>query len=225
MDNLENFDWGWMENINITNLKPLLIQELFVNKIYEKFFEVEEGDIVLDIGSSVGPFAYSILNKNPKHIYCIEPSSTEFSTLNKNLRGYPVTTIKKALGPNDNGFFSNMIYGENNQFIESISFTTLLKDYSLDKIDFLKIDCEGGEYSVFIPEHLNFLKTIPKISGEWHLQTKEEKILFRNFRDKILPQFKHYEIYSVDNVNIKWDLWNEHFIDYYQQIIIHIDNR
>lgn len=225
MDNLKNFDWGWMEDINVTNLKPLLTQELFVDRIYEKIFEVEEGDIVLDIGSSIGPFAYSILDKKPKHIYCVEPSSTEFATLNKNLRGYPATTIKKALGPNNNGFFSNMIYGEGNQFIESISFATLLKDYSLDKIDFFKIDCEGGEYDVFIPEHLNFLKTISKISGEWHLGTPEEKVLFRNFRDKILPQFKHYEVYSVDNIDIKWDLWNEHFIEYYQQVIIHIDNR
>ena len=37
MDNLENFDWGWMEDINVTNLKPLLTQELFIDKIYEKF--------------------------------------------------------------------------------------------------------------------------------------------------------------------------------------------
>jgi len=48
MINLNNFDWGWMEDTNVTNLKPLLTQELFVNRIYEKFFEVEEGDIVLD---------------------------------------------------------------------------------------------------------------------------------------------------------------------------------
>ena len=83
----------------------------------------------------------------------------------------------------------------------------------------------GGEYHVFTPEHLEFLKTIPKITGEWHLQTEEEKSLFRNFRDNILPNFNNYEVYSVDDVNVKWDLWNEHFIEYYRQVIIHIDNR
>jgi FkbM family methyltransferase len=225
---INNFDWGWMENPEVTDLKPILIKEVFKDRIYERFFSVEEGDIVLDIGTSVGPFPYSILDKKPKHIYCLEPSSIEFSTLNKNLRGFPVTPIKKGIGEHNNGFYSDMVFGEiNNEktFIESINFATLLKDYSLDKIDFFKIDCEGGEYHVFTPEHLKFLKTIPKIAGEWHLQTEEEKILFRNFRDNILPNFNNYEILAVDGVDIKWDLWNEQFIEYYRQIIIYIDNR
>jgi hypothetical protein len=29
----------------------------------------------------------------------------------------------------------------------------------------------------------------------------------------------------VDGVDIKWDLWNEHFIEYYTEVIIYIDNR
>ena len=225
---INNFDWGWMENPEVTDLKPLLIKEVFEDRIYEKFFTIDEGDIVLDIGSSVGPFAYSILGKKPKHIYCLEPSSVEFSTLNKNLRGYPVTPINKGIGEHNNGFYSDTVFGEfgnEKTFIESINFSTLLKDYSLDKIDFFKIDCEGGEYHVFTTEHLEFLKTIPKITGEWHLQTEEEKSLFRNFRDNILPGFDNYEVYSLDDVDIKWDLWNEHFIEYYRQVIIHIDNR
>ena len=109
---LNNFDWGWMENSEVTDLKPLLTREVFEDRIYEKFFTVDEDDIVLDIGSSVGPFVYSILDKKPKHVYCLEPSSTEFSTLNKNLRGFPVTSIKKGIGPNNDGFYSCLIYGE-----------------------------------------------------------------------------------------------------------------
>jgi len=220
--NLENFDWGWMDN---DVLKNILIKEIFIDRIYEKFFEVEEGDIVLDIGSSVGPFAYSILNKKPKHIYCLEPSDSEFKTINKNLCGYPVTPIKKAISFNDDKIFIKELYGEDGGSVDGISFKTLLKDYNLDKIDFLKIDCEGGEYDVFTFEYLNFLKIIPKIAGEWHLGTFEEKILFRTFRDQILPQFKHYEVYSIDGVDIKWDLWNEHFIEYYQQVLIYINNK
>ena len=48
---------------------------------------------------------------------------------------------------------------------------------------------------------------------------------FREFRDVYLKQFTNYEVYSVDNIDIKWDLWNEHFLEYYRQVIIHIDNR
>jgi cytochrome c peroxidase len=35
----------------------------------------------------------------------------------------------------------------------------------------------------------------------------------------------HIEVFSVDGVNIKWDLWNEHFLEYYYQVLIYIDNR
>ena len=70
-----------------------------------------------------------------------------------------------------------------------------------------------------------FRSTIPKIVGEWHLQTEEEKTLFRHFRDNILPNFNNIEVFSVDGVDIKWDLWNDHFIEYYRQVIIYIDNR
>ena len=41
----------------------------------------------------------------------------------------------------------------------------------------------------------------------------------------ILPNFNNYEVLACDGVDIKWDLWNEQFIEYYRQIIIYIDNR
>ena len=48
---------------------------------------------------------------------------------------------------------------------------------------------------------------------------------FKNFRDNILTQFDKYEVFSVDGVDIKWDLWNDHFIEYYCEVILYIDNR
>jgi 16S rRNA A1518/A1519 N6-dimethyltransferase RsmA/KsgA/DIM1 with predicted DNA glycosylase/AP lyase activity len=77
---MNNFDWGWMNFDHGLIHKTHIEKETFEDRIYERFFEVEEGDIVLDIGASIGPFTYSILTKNPKHVFCIEPSETEFKT-------------------------------------------------------------------------------------------------------------------------------------------------
>jgi len=228
MDSIDvnNFNWGWMEDTEVSDLKPIMIRELFENRIYLNFFDIDEDDIVVDVGASVGPFAYSILHKKPKHIYCIEPSSTEFRTLNENLRGFPVTPIKKGIGPNNDGFYSASIYGEEDQFIETISFKTLIKDYSLEKINFLKTDCEGGEYDIFNLENREYIiNNIEKISGEWHLNTPELKDKFRNFRDTYLTLFDNYHVFSVDLIDIKWDLWNEHFIEYYEEVLIYIYNK
>ncbi len=68
------------------------------------------------------------------------------------------------------------------------------------------------------------LNNVRNIVGEWHLSRFSEKVEFRYFRDKYLKQFPNFEVYSIDGVNIKWDLWNDHFIEYYNQVIIHISN-
>lgn len=219
---MKNFDWGESSEWFIKQIGG----EIFINKIYEKFFTVEENDIVLDLGASIGPFTYSILKKTPKHVYCVEPSKSQILTLEKNVNGHPVTIINKGISGN-NGFSSFDLYGnEPTGDALSTTFKSLLTEYNIDRIDFLKTDSEGGEYHVFNLENINWvIRNVKKIVGEWHLNTKETKDSFRIFRDVYLNIFQNYEIYSVDGVDIKWDLWNEHFIEYYNEIIIYINNK
>ena len=227
MIDLSNFDWGWMDTDREGGEyhKYTMYDEIFVQRLYEKFFEVEEGDIVLDVGSSVGPFTKSILEKKPKHVICVEPSESEFTSLVNNTIGYPVTHINKGIS-NQNGYIEHDQLFGGETHMETITFQKLINLYGLKKIDFIKTDCEGGEYDIFNDENLEWIKSnVTKIVGEWHLRSSEHKVLFRNFRDNILNQFDNFEVFSVDGVNIKWDLWNDHFIEYYCEVIIYIDNR
>jgi FkbM family methyltransferase len=241
MIDLTNFNWGWMGNPTDTYHimpdgshkdmgqyhKDSITQEIFVDKCYERFFEVEENDIVLDIGASVGPFTYSILNKNPKHVFCFEPSESEFKTLVSNTLGHPVTQINKGISNINSIVMNDHLFGGEDQ-MESITFSKFIDLYGIDKIDFLKTDCEGGEFDIFTLENLDWIKrNVKKIVGEWHIQLQGHDNIekFRQFRDVYLKEFPNHQVYSVDNVDIKWDLWNEHFLEYYRQIIIHIDNR
>ena len=224
--NKPEFDWGWMDtDRELAEFhKGAITEEIFNNNIYEKFFEVEEGDVVLDVGASIGPFTYSILHKKPKHVFCVEPSESEFTTLIKNTIGHPVTHINKGLSDTNGIVESDQLFG-GESYMESMTFDKLVKLYGLNKIDFLKTDCEGGEYEIFKQENIPFIKeNIKKIAGEWHLRSQKDKVRFRYFRDNILPQFENYEVHSVDGVDIKWDLWNEHFIEYYQEVILYIRN-
>jgi autotransporter strand-loop-strand O-heptosyltransferase len=224
---LPNFDWGWMDkgSDNGDYHKHAMYNEIFEQRLYEQFFEVEKGDIVLDLGASVGPFTYSILHKKPKHVFCVEPSESEFTTLIKNTLGHPVTHINKGLFETNGIVEHDELFGGETH-MESITFDRLVRLYGLNRIDFVKTDCEGGEYEMFKIENLPFIKqNVKKIVGEWHLCSPENKVKFRNFRDNILTQFDKYEVFSVDGVNIKWNLWNEEFIEYYCEVIVYIDNR
>jgi FkbM family methyltransferase len=233
---LENFDWGWMDSNTvqvsidgeITTLgkyhKENMINEIFVQGLYERFFQVEENNIVLDIGASNGPFTYSILHKKPKHVYCIEPSYIEFPILVKNTCGYPVTPINKGISNVNTFEINNKVFGGDDR-MEGITFDRFCKLYNIKKIDFLKTDCEGGEYHIFTQENLPFIKeNVVRIVGEWHLSNTELKTKFRNFRDNFLINFKKIYVTDVEGLDIKWDLFNEHFLEYYTEVIVYIDN-
>ena len=223
MKDLSNFNWGESSDWYRTQIN----HEIFDRKMYEECFEVEEGDIIFDAGASIGPFGFSIKDKNFKHIYCVEPSLQQIEILKDNLSDTPCTVIPYAIGNKDilieSGFGNNI--GDYIS-VKSKPFMEIVEENQIEKIDFLKTDCEGGEYNIFSIENLFWIKeNVSKIVGEWHLNTPEAKQQFRKFRDVYLKLFLNHEIISTDGTNVTWDLWNEHFIEYYTEIIIHIDNK
>jgi hypothetical protein len=223
---LTGFDWGWMNEGEGLFHKNSITQEIFIDKIYERFAQVQEKDIVLDIGASVGPFTYSILDKKPSKVFCIEPSISEFITLTKNLGEFSnITLVNKGITSINGIVESNELFGGESE-MEGITFKDFIQENNIDRIDFLKTDCEGGEYDIFHIDNFCWLKENLGVTvGEWHLSTSELKDKFRVFRDVFLRLFPNHEIYSVDGVDIKWDLWNEHFIEYYNEVIIYINNK
>jgi FkbM family methyltransferase len=222
--NLEEFVW---EPKCYEGFKETVEQEIFIDKIYERMFEVEEGDVVFDIGASLGPFTYSILDKNPSQVFAFEPSYEEFKTLVLNTRHGNVTQINKGISNSIGEFnFEDVFDKTGNYKLYSTTFNKIIKDYNITKIDFLKTDCEAGEYEIFTLENLFWIKSnVRKISGEWHLRQDWMKEKFRIFRDVYLRVFPNFKIYSFDGVDITWSIWNEDFIQYYSEVMIYIDNR
>ena len=214
------FDWGKKSEWYVSQAT----QEIFEYNIYERLFEVEEGDIVVDLGASLGPFTYSILPKNPKQCFVVEPLSYHIDILNKNVGQENVKIIQGAISDKKK---LEITWDNITETSPTFTFKEFLDDNNINKIDFLKCDCEGGEYDVFSKSNIEFLKTIPKIVVEFHLRDDENfhQCKFKWFRDNILQMFENFEVYSLDGVNIKWDLWNEHFIEYYNEVIFYFDNR
>ena len=202
-----------------------LEKEIFELNCYEQTYPVQEGDVVLDLGASIGPFTWKIMDKASK-VYTVEPMIDLLPTIKKNTKGFNVTIINKLLS-HENGeveFTDSCINHFEPKMVETMTFKSFLEDNNIDKIDFIKTDCEGGEYALISDVNIGWIKkNVRNIVGEWHLDNFIDKVEFRYFRDKFLSQFKNYEIYSVDGHDVKWDIPNEHFINYYNQVIIHIE--
>jgi len=210
-----NFDWVGLHKDNF------MIKEA-EDRIYERFFEVEKGDIVVDLGGFVGSFTYSILDKEPEHCWIMEPVETHFRTMYRNLKGFPVSFVRGAISTEKT---LDIEWCGESSISRGITFKDFRINNCIDKIDFLKTDCEGGEYDIFSEENLDYIKNnVKKIAGEFHL-TDDLNEKFVNFRDNILPMFDNFYVFSIDGVDIKWDLYNEHFIKYYKQVLFYIDNR
>jgi FkbM family methyltransferase len=221
---IEKFDWSSLTPYDPAWYKNTMIKEIFENRIYERYFPVEEGDVVFDAGASFGPFTYSILHKNPKKVYCIEPMKNDALVNNTNHECVECHYFYIA-DQNNSPDQDYVSFIDKHGGAHTKDFMTFVKENGITKIDFLKTDCEGGEYCIFNEANFAWIvKNVRKISGEWHLQTPESKEKFRKFRDLYLRHLPH-QVCSVDGTDIKWDLWNDHFIEYYQQVIIYIDNR
>ena len=224
MLDFNDFDWGGIPE----HTKKALIYDTS-NTIYEVIFEVEEGDVVVDIGGFIGSFTYSILHKNPEHCWVMEPVEHFFKTTYNNLKNHQVSFVRGAIADTSK---IELSYCGVKSDAPGINFKEFIKYNCIEKIDFFKCDCEGGEYFIFTDENVDYLKNnVKKFVGEFHLKSKEHhpignlKERFRNFRDNILVKFDKYYVRSVDGIDIKWDLFNEHFLEYYNEVIIHIDNR
>ena len=199
--NAVNFDWGWLSESNVN--VSMFASEIFEKDTYQRFFKVDHGDTVVDIGASVGPFATKIADRLPGRVICVEPDTRSIPTLKSNLDklDFKTTVVNRALtdvdgptqirgliDPNSDLMWSYEV--DSRSDVEGITFKTLVEENNISRIDFLKIDCEGNEYDVFNDENLDWIKkNVRKIAGEWHLHTLTHKAKFMRFRDTYLKEF------------------------------------
>jgi hypothetical protein len=170
--------------------------EVFASKQYDKYgITVEKNDIVVDIGGNVGAFInYALLNECKK-IYVCEPNQNCLKIINKYYACLNNVSICDYAISNDVGYSLleldiNMDTSGSAKLTEATAFpvnyfdkikvkTNTFKNFILENnisyIDFLKIDCEGGENFIFIEENFDFLKNnVKKIALEYHNSYKNE---------------------------------------------------
>lgn len=124
-----------------------------VMTVYE-FDDITENDIVLDIGANIGAFTIPAARK-AKKVYAVEPLYSDI--LLKNLTLSDIKNVKVfeiGLGETE----QNINYGGRNKTVKCITLGDIIRSCG-EKINFLKIDCEGGEWCIK-PEELEYIRRI-----------------------------------------------------------------
>lgn len=163
-----------------------LILEIFIKQVYNpKFLPINTNDIVVDIGANIGVFSLYAATKTQNNIFAYEPLLENFNYLTKNIKSNRLDNIRanhlavsnkvgiKKLyltkAKTDNLLFPKL--DQKNLQTASIKSTTLVKifqDNQLQKINFLKLDCEGAEGLILKSTPTSYLQRIDKIAMEFH---------------------------------------------------------
>lgn len=161
--------------------------EIFIKEIYDdKLVRIHEDDVVVDIGANYGFFSLYAQGFNPKKIIAFEPSKGVFDSLSENVKN--VELHQKAISGKSgilnfeeikNSTASSRISNSNEGYsVEVIGINELFDFLKLEKIDYLKIDCEGSEKEIFENITINNLNRINKLVVEYH--SEEIKLIIKN---------------------------------------------
>ena len=179
-----------------------IIHEIWEDKDYNiENFSIEDGDIILDIGAQIGVFSVFAAKHNHRGIiYAIEPFVENFKLLEENLRLNKINNviplckavsgenkIKKLYISNDNTGTHSFFSEKNERFIDvqTVSLKSIIENYNIYTIDFLKMDCEGAEYEILLNCPNEIIKMIKKIAMEYHnIDGYRNVLMLKEFLEK-----------------------------------------
>lgn len=195
-NNKSSFTFKLRNDHTLTVPKNMLppFKEVFFDQVYLKHIPQailkKEKLSVIDIGANVGFFSIFMLYNFPgSRVYAYEPMPFNFNKIQhykaeNNLSG--LTPYNKAVSSSNgtlslnhtgNDAFSTMasVYestGRNNKIeVKAVSLESVFRDHKLDRLDFMKLDCEGSEYAILYSAPEALLRSISSLSIETHAGT------------------------------------------------------
>ncbi len=185
---------------------------------------LQENDIVIDCGSNIGLFSIIAANRCAKS-YAFECVPSTYHYINQICKKYNnIELVKKAIGAfvskvrfsmdedlncnnrivwEDGEIGHNPVkFGapENFQLVDMITIDEFVKEYKLDKVDFIKADIEGAERDMLRGAQETLRKYAPKLAiCEYHMlddpEVLEKLILDANPNYVVFHKYKKLYAY------------------------------
>ncbi len=162
------------------------VKETVLDHLYERYgFAVQPGWTVIDIGAGIGDFSV-IAARDASRVLAFEPYPASFVLLQENLRSNAVTTVrayecaiagKSGMIALDVGQRDPVLYrsramdggsGTSAPQVPAWSLDEALERGGVDRVDLLKLDCEGAEYDILGSATPEVLDRVQRIVLEYH---------------------------------------------------------
>jgi FkbM family methyltransferase len=192
-------------------------------RLYKKL--VRSGNVVLDIGANIGSHTLPLarLIGDSGHVYAFEPTDFAINKLHNNLNLNTnlikrVTVCQTMLVSNENILIEKELFsswplvGDNNLHekhkgqlmvttgARAATLDNIVKEYNITRIDFIKLDVDGFEYSVLSGGEKTLKKFKPTILMEL------APYLFKNQKNEFIQMIELYKklgyfFYDANNRN------------------------
>jgi len=161
------------------------IIEIFLR---EEYGRITANSVILDIGANIGAFSiYAATTAPGVTIYAYEPTADFYRLLRDNIRlngvDGAITCFNLAVGAEKqtrelvlegtNFSFPTLLPPDNDRTsrtvtVECTTLADILDSNGLERVDLLKMDCEGAEYEVLYSTPHRYLDRIREIRMEYH---------------------------------------------------------
>jgi FkbM family methyltransferase len=146
-------------------LKESFEHDLFLTGVPE--YKIKSHHIIVDVGAHIGCFSLLAAGKATKgKIYSFEPSAETHQLLEKNVQANHltnITTFQSALAAKDGttSLYHDTVTGNwghtitkaisaETETVNCMTVETFIKSEGIGRIDFMKFNCEGAEYSILL---------------------------------------------------------------------------
>lgn len=164
-----------------------LVQEIFVRQLYTPAgYELGPHDVVLDVGANIGTFTVFAAREPGRRVYSIEPfpENAAFVRRNVEANGLRNVEVVEAAAAGESGttdLFISRLSGGHLLFdhnvrgtlgeailVPTVTIGELMERFGLDRVNFLKLDCEGSEGDVLRTAGPDVLGRIDRLAMEFH---------------------------------------------------------
>lgn len=174
----------------------MALNDVWLERTYEPNlfgipFDWKSAATIVDIGANIGTFSLYALHRAPQaRILAVEPEPGNAAMLRRNLTANGlqdrVTVVEAGIGPEattatlhvahkNSGGHSLFHYTEASHpvSVQILPLRTILEQHAIRSCDFLKLDCEGGEYDGLYGLGEEMLRSIRFIAVEYHHFSKD----------------------------------------------------